>query len=104
MGLAEQQDCIDQVSLLHTKLNHLEETLKIEEQEKKLRDKLESHRADSAKEAEVLARKEQENASEEIKLQEEEGLRKKLVKKMVAESGSDLAPVTKVLLNLEGNT
>ena len=103
MGVCEQQNCIDQVTLLRSKLNHLEETLKIEEQEKQWKQKLDTQLIESSRrEAEVLARKEQERASEEILLQEEEGARKKLLNKMVSDADRSLEPVTKLLVNLEG--
>lgn len=102
MPLPEQQEYIDQISLHYAKLNHLEETLKIEEQENKLRDNLKLLEMKSKKEAEMVARKEQEKAAELIELQKEEGDRRNLVKKMMTKSDSALSPITNVIVNFEG--
>lgn len=102
ISLAEQQDYVDQISLLQSKLNHLEEALKFEEQEKLMLDKLNSHKAIAAKEAELLAKKKHEKATEEIQLQQEEGARRKLVKKMMTDTDKNLLPITNFLGSLDG--
>lgn len=81
---------------------HLEETLKIEEEEGKLREKVEFHKEKALEEARLIARKQQEKAEEELQLQREEGARKKVVKKMIFDSDNSLAPITNVLVNFEG--
>lgn len=83
-------------------MNHLEETLKIEEKEKHMNDKLTSHKVNAAKEADLLSTKEKEKVTEQIHLQEEEGARKKLLKKMISDSNNSLSPITNVVVNLEG--
>ena len=102
LSIAEQQEYIDQISLLHSKLIHLEEALKIEEQEAKLMENLEIHRMKSIQDANFKAQKEKERMVEEINVQKEELERKKLVKKMVVESDKALVPITNVVVNLEG--
>lgn len=97
----EQQDYVDQISLLQSKLNHLEEALKIEEKEKEMSERLSTHKLNAAKEAELLSRKQKEKLQEEMQLQEEEGKRKKLMKNFT--NDSDSSPTTKFLANLEGN-
>ena len=100
--MAEQQDCVDQISLLQSKLLHLEETIKLEEQEGKLKEKMEIHQKKRKDEAELIERKEKERAADEIRLQEEEGVTRKIVKKMVSESSPSLSPITKYLAHFEG--
>lgn len=65
-------------------------------------DRLQSFKKQAMEEAETIARKEQENAKEELAIQEEEGVRRKLMKKMVTESDKSLSPVTDVLSHFEG--
>lgn len=63
-------------------------------------DRMYSYNKQSIKEAETVARKEQENAKEELQLQQEEAGRRKLVKKMMNET--DVKPITDVLQHMEG--
>lgn len=81
---------------------HLEETLKIEEEEDQLNKNIEFHRANSVKEAELLARKKEEHNAEQRQLQEEEGARRSLVNHMVKQTDNSLSPMKDVLVNLEG--
>lgn len=99
--MAEQQDCFDQISLLQSKLIHLEQTMKLEEEENKLKDKMEMNRIYAVQEAELAAKKAEEMAKEDHILQEEEGVTRKLVKKMVDSNGSQ-SSVTNVLVRFEG--
>lgn len=102
MPLPEQQEYIGQVSLLHSKLAHLEETMKIEEKECRLKEKIAFLKSNSIREAKLKAKKDQENAQNEIRLQQEEQSRHDLVIEMVEKSDNSLSPITKVLVNFEG--
>ena len=82
---------------------HLEETLKLEEQEEQLSKKIEFHQAHTIKEAEVVHRKEEENAAEMQELILEEGARRTIVKNMLKQSDDSLNPIKDVLVNLEGS-
>ena len=81
---------------------HLEQTLKIEEEEMKLKEKLDFHKSNAAEEAKLKAKKSQEMAAEQVLLEQEEGERRILVKKMTNNSNSDLSPIKNVLQNFEG--
>lgn len=80
----------------------MEETLKLEEEEDRLKQKIEFHQTHSAEEAELLARKKEENSAEQQELLLEEGARHTIVKKMVRQSDGSLAPIKEVLVNFEG--
>lgn len=57
----------------------------------------------SEKEATIISRKQQERDAEEINLQKEEAVTRKLIKKMVNESDPRLSHITEVLVHFEGN-
>lgn len=80
----------------------LEEALRIEEKEAQLQKKLEFHRENAIKEADLRARKEQENAAQLLETQNEERERHDTVTRMVVNSDKSLAPITNVLANFEG--
>ena len=94
---------MDQISLFHAKLTHLEEALKIEEKEEQLKKKLEFRKNAAYRDADLAARKEQEKANEERELLHEEGIRKSLLNNMMTESDDTLGPIKKFLANFEGN-
>ena len=102
MTLSEQQEYVNQISLFHSKLVHLEETLKIEEKEAQLQMKLDFHKKNSIEEANLLAKKQQEQAKQEMELQKEEGHRKSVMQKMLNVSDETMAPIQNFLVNLEG--
>ena len=104
MSLPQQQEYINQISLLHKKIMHLEETLKIEEEENQLQNKIEFHHANSVKEADIIVRKKAEHNTQQRQLLEEEGARRCIVKKMVNSTSSSLAPITDVLVHFEGTS
>ena len=81
---------------------HLEETLKIEENESRLLKNMKVHKSNSATEEKLIARKEQEVAAQEVQLQQEEGKTRSLVKDMVDATDKSLTPITKVLSHFEG--
>lgn len=88
--------------MIHKKIIHLEETLKLEEQEEKLNQKIEFHQTHSVQEAELLSKKQEENAAEQQELLIEEGERRTIVKKMMKQSDGSLSPIKDFLANLEG--
>lgn len=93
---------MNQISLIHKKILHLEETLKLEDMEGQLKQKIDFHHRQSIQEAEIVARKKDENAAAQQQLLLEEGERRTAIKKMMNQSDSSLAPVKEVLVNLEG--
>ena len=102
MPLSEQQEYVNQISLFHSKLVHLEETLKIEETEAQLKKKLEFHKQNSIREANLLAKNQQEHAEQQIELEKEEGHRKAVMQKMLTINDEKFAPIQNFLVNLEG--
>ena len=101
MGLPEQQEYMNQISLIKKKLLHLEETLKIENEESQLMDKIYFHRANSAKEAALQVAHNKENAARDVELEEEESQRHRVIDKMV--KGDSLSPIKDALIHFEGN-
>lgn len=93
---------MEQISILQTKILHLQETLKLEEQESKIYEKLEIQKQNSIREAELVARKEQERAKEQVQLEVEESATNKIVKKMVTDSEKNLSPITNAISHFEG--
>ena len=93
---------MNQISLIHKKLVHLEETLKLEEEENLLNQKIEFHQTHSNEQAALLAKKQEERTAEQQELLLEEGARRALVNKVVKQSDATLSPVKDVLVNLEG--
>lgn len=59
--------------------------------------------AQEKKEAELRAKKKEEDLALEISIQREENERRNLVQKMVVESDKSFGAITKVLVNFEGN-
>ena len=102
MSLPEQQEYVTQMSLLNKKLVHLEETLKIEEEGKLLKKKIEFHQANSAKEAQLAARKKDEQNAQLRQIEEEEGTRRSVMNRMVMQTDNSLSPIKDVLLHFEG--
>lgn len=102
LPLPEHQEYVDQMSLLQKKLVHLEETLKIEEQEGLLKEKINFHQSNSVKEAQLIARKKIENAANQKQLQEEESARRAIIQNMVNETDKTLSPIKDVLVHFEG--
>lgn len=102
MPLNEQQEYLNQIALINKKLVHLKETLKIEDEEKKLLDKIKFHQDNSSHEAELLARKNEETDARNLQLQEEEGGRRAIINKMVKETGGNLTPIKDALIHFEG--
>ena len=98
-----QQKYLDQIALVHRKIAHLEETLKIEEKEKEMENMRLAEEAQEKKEAELRAKKKEEDLALEISIQREENERRNLVQKMVVESDKSFGAITKVLVNFEGN-
>ena len=80
----------------------MEETLKIEEEEAKLQQKIDFHQSHSSQEAEILSRKQDELNEEQKQLLLEEGERRAKVKKMVKQTDGSLSPIKDVLVNFEG--
>ena len=103
MSLPEQQEYISQITLLQKKLVHLEETLKLDEQGKLLKKKIEFHKENSAKEAKLLERKKEEHIAQQRQLQEEEGTRRSIMNCMVNQTDNSLSPIKDVLVHFEGN-
>ena len=93
---------MNQISLIHKKIVHLEETLKLEEEEDRLNQKLDFHHSNSSKEADLLARKEDENTAEQQELLLEEGARRVIVSKMIKEGDGSLSQIKEVLVHFEG--
>lgn len=83
---------------------HLEETLKIEDEEKQLTSKIEFHRKNANDEAELLARKNAENAAQNAQTQAEEQERRAIINTMVRESSDNLKPIKNALVHFEGNS
>lgn len=102
LTLPEQQEYVNQVALLHKKLIHLEETLKIEAEEGKLQKKMEFHHVNSIKQADLLSRKKEEQKAQQVQLQEEEGTRHCIIEEMVKNTDDSLAPIKNVLVHFEG--
>lgn len=94
---------MNQITLLKKKLVHLEETLKLEEEESQLKDKIDFHQANALKEAELAARKEEENASLQKQLQEEEQDRHCVITNMVNRADDSLSPIKDSLVHFEGS-
>ena len=86
----EQQEYFNQISLMHKKVKHLEETLKIEEEESQLVEKINFHRENSVREAELAARKREEDTSQELQLREEEANRNIIITNMVRDPDNSL--------------
>ena len=102
MPNSEQQEYINQMSLFHSKLVHLEETLKLEDKEAQFRKKLDFQKQKSKEGAILLAKKQQEHANQEVELLKEEGHRKSIMQKMLTVKDDKLAPMQNFLVNLEG--
>lgn len=104
MPLPEHQEYLNQITLLNKKLLHLEETLKLEEEEGQLKQKIDFHQANSLKEAEIAARKEEETSLLQKELQEEEAGRHAVFTTMENSKDDSLSPIKDVLVHLEGNS
>lgn len=98
MPLVDQKQYLDQISLLKRKITHLQETLAIEEKEKKFRDMIEAQRV----EAELQERKEEENRKRQIEQEKEDRETTNVISKMILNSDESLVPVTNVLVHFEG--
>lgn len=102
MELPEQQEYINQISLIQSRIIHLEESMKIEDQEKRLEEKIKFHKENSAKDAALRARKEEENASQKLQLEKEEEARHDIVDEMVKSNGNNISKMKDVLVHFEG--
>ena len=80
----------------------MEETLKLEDEENLLNQKIEFHQNHSSEQAAMLAKKHEEHVAEQQELLLEEGERRAKVNKMVKQSDGSLGPIKDVLVNLEG--
>ena len=76
--------------------------MKIEDEEKLLKQKMAFHHANSVKEKELWARKKQEQQASQMELQEEEGARRCIMKNMMNETENNLSPIKDVLIHFEG--
>ena len=102
MALPEQQEYFTQLSLLQKKLVHLVETLKIDEEGRLFKKKIEFHKENSAKEALLLERKKEEYNIQMRQLQEEEGTRRCVMNNMSKATDNSLTPIKDVLVHFEG--
>ena len=103
MPLPEEQQYIKQIAILQKKINHFEEAMKLEEEEKKITEKIDFHKANFSKEAELEAKKDEENAFEQFKLRQEEEERHEIIQKMVHGNDDSLSSIKEVLVHFEGS-
>lgn len=93
---------MNQITLLNRKLIHLEETVKLEDEEGQLKEKINFHQANSLKEAALAARKAEENSLLQDELNEEEAGRNAVLTNMVNNKDDSLSAIKDVLVHFEG--